>query len=129
MKLLTNMLDLFKILEQNNCTGDEFLYVNLSNDASQQVSYNLTNLKTAYDDVYNRIAEAKQYVAGEELLLFLDFINYSVAFADELNCGNYNPQYLRRRGKMAKLLVSRFREFFTEDFCKKWDEIEESCLE
>jgi hypothetical protein len=43
--------------------------------------------------------------------------------------GKYNPEYLRKRGKTAKLLVERFEKYFTEDFVQKWKNIDDSRLE
>lgn len=124
-----NMEKLFEILEQNNCVGAKFLRVNLSPEELEETKERAYRLKLAYDDVYERIAEAKQYVSGDELLLFLDFIEFSKIFADELSAEKYNPQWIRRRGIVAKKLIKYFQEFFTEDFVKKWEDVECSRLQ
>lgn len=119
-----NMQEIFDVLEQNNCVGAEFRHVNLSKELLEKMKERVFRLNQAYDDVYKRIEEAGQYTAGDELFLFLDFITNSKAFAEALSKEEYNPQYLRRRGKNAKKLIEHFREFFSEDFIKKWDDIE-----
>lgn len=124
-----NMQEIFDVLEQNNCVGAEFRYVNLSKELLEKMKERVFRLNQAYDDVYKRIEEAGQYTAGDELFLFLDFMTNSKAFAEALSKEEYNPQYLRRRGKNVKKLIEHFREFFSEDFIKKWDDIEDSRLE
>lgn len=124
-----NMQEIFDVLEQNNCVGAEFRHVNLSKELLEKMKERVFRLNQAYDDVYKRIEEAGQYTAGDELFLFLDFMTNSKAFAEELSKEKYNPQYLRRRGKNAKKLIEHFREFFSEDFIKKWDDIEGPRLE
>lgn len=124
-----NMKEIFDVLEQNNCVGTEFRHVNLSDELLENIKERVFRLDQAYDDVYKRIEEAGQYAAGDELFLFLDFMTNSKAFAEDLSKEKYNPQYLRRRGKNAKKLVEHFREFFSRDFIKKWDDIEDSRLE
>lgn len=124
-----NMQEIFDVLEQNNCVGAEFRYVNLSKELLEKMKERVFRLNQAYDDVYKRIEEAGQYTAGDELFLFLDFMTNSKAFTEALSKEEYNPQYLRHRGKNAKKLIEHFREFFSEDFIKKWDDIEDSRLE
>lgn len=124
-----NMQEIFDVLEQNNCVGAEFRYVNLSKELLEKMKERVFRLNQAYDDVYKRIEEAGQYTAGDELFLFLDFMTNSKAFAEALSKEEYNPQYLRHRGKNVKKLIEHFREFFSEDFIKKWDDIEDSRLE
>lgn len=123
------MTEIFGFLEHNNYVGDSFRQLNLSKDAKTRMDERAFRLRQAYDDIYKLIADSKQYVAGDERLVFLDFINYSMVFAEELRDEKYNPQYLRRRGKTAKLLMERFENYFTKDFVKQWKELDESRLE
>lgn len=122
---------IFAFLERNNLVKNEFHKFNMVKQSfnTSDVFYLDEFAKFAYDlqqdciDIYNKINDAKQYIVGQELHYFLEYVHLSQLFVDELTSGNFNPEWLQKRAISAKYILERYSDYFSKDFVDDWDNI------